>query len=74
MLKKNKEKSNKELKEYRLSIRIDIHDFETRTKNAEEYLLKGHKIKASIRLKGREMGRPERAIDVLNKFSDALRK
>jgi translation initiation factor IF-3 len=69
---KKQREANKEVKEYRLSIRIDIHDFETRTKNAEEYLLKGHKIKASIRLKGREMGRPELAIDVLNKFSDAL--
>ena len=69
---KKQRESNKELKEYRLSPDIDIHDFETRRKNAEEYLKKGHKIKATIRLKGRQMARPERAIEVLNKFADAL--
>ena len=47
-------------------------DFETRRKNAEDYLIKGHKIKATIRLKGRQMARPERATEVLNRFADAL--
>ena len=69
---KKQREANKELKEYRLSPDIDIHDFETRRKNAEDYLKKGHKIKASIRLKGRQMARPERANEVLNKFADAL--
>ena len=69
---KKQRESNKDLKEYRLSPDIDIHDFETRRKNAESYLIKGHKIKASIRLKGRQMARPERASEVLQKFADAL--
>ena len=69
---KKQRESNKELKEYRLSPDIDVHDFETRRKNAEDYLKKGHKIKASIRLKGRQMARPERAIEVLNKFAESL--
>jgi len=42
---KKQRESNKEVKEYRLSPDIDIHDFETRRKNAEDYLKKGHKIK-----------------------------
>lgn len=69
---KKQRESNKELKEYRLSPDIDIHDFETRRKNAQEYLKKGHKIKATIRLKGRQMARPERAVEVLNKFAESL--
>ncbi len=69
---KKQREANKELKEYRLSPDIDVHDFETRRKNAEEYLKKGHKIKASIKLKGRQMARPERAVDVLNRFAEAL--
>ncbi len=69
---KKQRESNKELKEYRLSPDIDIHDFETRRKNAESYLIKGHKIKATIRLKGRQMARPERANEVLDKFAEAL--
>lgn len=69
---KKQRETNKEVKEYRLSVTIDVHDFDTRRKNAEEYLLKGHKIKASIRLKGRQMGRPEQAQEVLQSFANAL--
>ena len=43
--KKKQRESNKDIKEYRLSPVIDIHDFNARKKNANEYLLKGHKIK-----------------------------
>lgn len=64
--------SNKELKEYRLSVTIDIGDFNTRKKNAASYLEKGHKIKAFIRFKGRQMARPELGAEVLNKFAEAL--
>ena len=52
---KKQRETNKELKEYRLSVTIDIHDFETRVRNAKEYLEKGHKIKAFIRFKGRHL-------------------
>ena len=56
---KKQRESNKELKEYRLSVTIDVGDFETRRRNAQSYLEKGHKIKAFIRFKGRQMARPE---------------
>lgn len=70
-LKKQRE-TNKNLKEYQLSVTIDIGDFNTRVKNALEYLKKGHKIKASLRFKGRQMAHPELGRDVLLKFADAL--
>ena len=63
---------NKDLKEYQLSPTIDIHDFNTRKKNAYEYLLKGHKIKVSIRFKGRQMAHPEIGKDVMLRFADEL--
>ena len=69
---KRQRESNKELKEYRLSVTIDVGDFETRRKNAQNYLEKGHKIKAFIRFKGRQMARPELGKDVLLRFADAL--
>ncbi len=69
---KKQRETNKELKEYRLSVTIDVHDFETRVRNAKEYLIKGHKIKAFIRFKGRQMTRPELGKEVLLKFADAL--
>ena len=70
-LKKQRE-SNLELKEYRLSVTIDVHDFNTRVNNSQKYLVKGHKVKASIRFKGREMAHPELGKDVLLRFADAL--
>lgn len=69
---KKQRETNKEVKEYRLSITIDIHDFETRKRNAQEYLEKGHKIKGLVRFKGRQMAHPELGRDVLNKFAEAL--
>lgn len=69
---KRQRENNKELKEYQFSVTIDIHDFETRKKNATSYLTKGHKIKASLRFKGRQMAHTELGKDVLLKFADEL--
>ena len=69
---KKQRETNKELKEYRLSTTIDIHDFETRVRNAKDYLVKGHKIKAFIRFKGRQMARPELGKEVLLRFAESL--
>lgn len=71
-LKKQRE-NNKEIKEYQLSVTIDIHDFETRKKNAASYLAKGHKIKASLRFKGRQMAHTELGRDVLLRFAEELK-
>lgn len=70
-LKKQRE-ANLEMKEYRLSVTIDIHDFNTRVNNSRKYLEKGHKIKVSVRFKGREMAHTELGKDVLLRFADAL--
>ncbi len=69
---KKQRETNKEIKEYRLSVTIDIHDFETRRKNAQEYLEKGHKIKGLIRFKGRQLAHTELGRDVLLKFAESL--
>ena len=70
---KKQRATNLDLKEYRLSVTIDIHDFDTRVKNSQKYLEKGHKIKASIRFKGREMAHTELGKDVLVRFAEALK-
>ena len=70
-LKKQRE-ANLEMKEYRLSVTIDEHDFNTRVKNSSKYLEKGHKIKASIRFKGREMAHTDLGLKVLLRFAEAL--
>ena len=61
-----------DIKEFRLSVTIDKHDFDTRVKNARKNLEKGAKIKASIRFKGRQIAHPELAKDVLKRFEEAL--
>jgi len=63
--------SNLEMKEYRLSVTIDVHDFNTRVKNSSKYLEKGHKVKATIRFKGREMAHIDLGRDVLVRFAKA---
>ena len=61
-----------DIKEFRLSVTIDKHDFDTRVKNARKNLEKGSKIKASIRFKGRQIAHPELAKEVLVRFEEAL--
>ena len=69
---KRQRESNLEMKEYRLSVSIDVHDFETRVKQASKYLEKGHKVKGSIRFRGREMAHTDLGRDVLLRFAEAL--
>ncbi len=63
---------NLELKEYRLSVTIDVHDFETKLRNATAYLQKGHKVKVSIKFKGRQIAHPELGREVILKFCNKL--
>lgn len=67
---KKQQANNVELKEYRLSPVIDIGDFETKLRNASKYLEKGHKIKLSIRFKGRQIIHPELGEEVMNRFAE----
>ena len=69
---KKQREATVEIKEFRLSVTIDKHDFDTRVKNARKNLEKGSKVKASIRFKGRQIAHPELAKDVLVKFEEAL--
>lgn len=70
--KKKQREQNLELKEYRLSVTIDTHDFETKLKNAKSYVEKGHKVKVSVRFKGRQIAHSDLGRDVILKFADAL--
>ncbi len=69
---KRQRETNLEMKEYRLSVSIDVHDFNTRVNNAIKYLKKGHKVKVSIRFKGREMAHTHLGKDVLVRFATAV--
>ena len=75
-LKKEKEaKKNQkviELKEIRLSLNIDTNDFNTKVNQAAKFLQQGHKVKVSIRFRGREMAHTSLGIDVEQRFAQAL--
>lgn len=76
MQKKEKEarKNQKvvELKEIRLSLNIDTNDFNTKVNQALKFLQQGHKVKVSIRFRGREMAHTNLGIDVEKRFAEAL--
>ncbi len=61
-----------DIKEFRLSVTIDKHDFDTRVTNAKKAIMRGDKVKVTIRFKGRQIAHPELANDVLKRFEDAL--
>lgn len=69
---KKQRETNIELKEFRLSVTIDVHDFNTKVKNASKYLEKGNKVKASIRFKGRQLAHTELGEEVLYRYAKAL--
>ena len=70
---KKQKENNAETKEYRLSPNIDIHDFNTKLINVRKYLEKGHKIKLTIRFKGREMQFTDKGKEVLIRFAEELK-
>lgn len=74
--KKEKEAKKKqqivELKEVQLSCRIDVHDFETKARNAVRFLSAGNKVRVVVRFRGREMAHQELGHDVLARFEAAV--
>ena len=60
-----------EVKEIRMSLNIDVHDFDTKANQAKKFLSGGDKVKASVRFRGREMAHPERGTELLGRFSAA---
>ena len=61
-----------EVKETRLSLNIDTNDFNTKVNQAAKFLQQGHKVKVSIRFRGREMAHTSLGIDVEQRFAQAL--
>lgn len=47
------------LKEIKLRLNIDDHDYQTKLNRMKEFLGEGHKVKVSVFFRGRENARPE---------------
>jgi translation initiation factor IF-3 len=62
------------VKEVKLSSKIARHDFEVRVEKAKELLLKGHKVKASIMFRGREMAHTNLGRKVMDNFIELVQE
>lgn len=61
-----------DVKEIRLSLKIDVNDFNTKVGHARKFLNHGDKVKSSIRFRGREMAHPQIGLEVQRRFAEAL--
>lgn len=61
-----------DVKEVRLSNKIDVNDFNTKLNHGIRFLKSGDKLKVSIRFRGREMAHPEKGHEVMKRFADAI--
>ncbi|MBQ9551937.1 MAG: translation initiation factor IF-3 [Clostridia bacterium] len=60
-----------EIKEIRLSVNIDTHDFDTKVGHAKRFLADGNKVKVSIRFRGREMAHTNLGLEIMDRFAQA---
>ncbi|MDB5039273.1 MAG: translation initiation factor [Bacteriovoracaceae bacterium] len=61
------------LKEITLSPQTDVHDLNFKMKNSIGFLEEGHRVKITIRFRGREMAHPEIGRRQMEKVLDALK-
>ena len=59
-------------KEAKKNQNIDTTDFNTKVNQAAKFLQQGHKIKVSIRFRGREMAHTSLGLEVEKRFAEAL--
>ena len=67
-----KKQKTVETKEIRLSLNIDVGDFNTKVNQAKKFLSKGDKLKISIRLRGREMAHSDIGVATMERFVESL--
>lgn len=60
------------LKELRFHSNTDVHDFEFKAKHARQFLMDGHKVKATVVFKGREITYKEKGEGVLSRLVERL--
>jgi len=60
------------IKEVRMSVRVEEHDFAVKAKNCIKFLEQGNRVKVSVRFRGREMAYTDRGRQVLMDFADRV--
>lgn len=73
MRKKHKNKSPQiQLKEIKFRPTTDIGDYQVKLRKIKEFLTEGHKVKMTVRFRGREMMHPELGLDLLVRLEKDL--
>jgi translation initiation factor IF-3 len=74
--KKEKEQRKKshtvEMKEIRFGPHTDKHDFDFKTKHARTFLEQGHKVRAYVQFRGRNIIYKDHGMDILRRFIEEL--
>jgi len=61
-----------EVKEVKMSYKIDIHDYSVRMKNASKFLSQGNRVKCTVAFRGREVQHDKLGFDLIDKLVDDL--
>jgi translation initiation factor IF-3 len=61
-----------QVKEIRFHPNTDVHDFEFKTRHARRFIDEGHKVKATVVFKGREITYQEQGRGVLDRFTEKI--
>jgi translation initiation factor IF-3 len=67
-----KHQIQQQMKEIRFKWRTDVHDFNFKTRHAREFIEEGHKVKATVMFRGREIIHQEIGVELLERFVAAL--
>ena len=71
---KAKKKQKKiELKEIKLRPVTEVHDYNFKIKNAQKFIVKGDKVKFTIRFKGRELQHSHLGNELMNKIKEDMK-
>lgn len=68
-----KKQHQTQLKEIRFRPRTDTHDFEFKAKHAREFLMNGHKVRAYVQFRGRDIIYKDQGMLILARLVDALK-
>lgn len=69
---KSKSKKSGEIKEIRLGVNTEDHDFNTQIEKAKKFLEKGYKIRITVKMSGRQNIYSNRANAMIERFRETL--
>lgn len=69
-IKKNSKGS--EVKEVKMSYKIDVHDYGVRIKNAIKFIRQGNRVKCTVQFRGREVQHDKLGFELLEKMAEDM--